>query len=166
MVYKKAMLISRNSKLYIRFSFVTVRFFFVAVSVNGSNVTVEYCAGENVTLVCRTDLAVVNWLHIHLETAKQRVINAKSDDGYRAVASSVNGSYSLLIPNAQANDSGWYVCVEENIPQRSSTTVRKHLVLVTGRSDVMLFCVFHLLICCKVITGKYSLGTYSGLPNI
>jgi hypothetical protein len=101
-----------------------------------SSTTVERHAGENVTLVCVSNMTTVNWLHVDFETAEQRKISGKNDDSDRTV-SGLNGNYTLFIRNAQANDGGWYICVEEDSVPESFTTVKKHLftVLISGKSQ-------------------------------
>jgi Immunoglobulin V-set domain len=86
-----------------------------------SAVNVSERVSSSVTLPCTINGSVsICWLYIHFDTAQQSKIYGNGQltnnlaGKFRAVADPATGNYSLILFNAQMNDSGWYVCVSES----------------------------------------------------
>ena len=86
-----------------------------------SAVNVSEIVSSNVTLPCTISGDVsISWLYIHSDTGQQIKISGngpirkKYEGKFSAVTDSATGNYSLILFNAQTNDSGWYVCISES----------------------------------------------------
>jgi Immunoglobulin V-set domain len=92
----------------------------VLSSSNVTNASIPCVTSENDT---------VSWLHINFETAEQFAIYRHGHvvhslkDKFKAVAGHASGNHSLVLINAQKDDSGWYVCVVENGKKISSSRI-------------------------------------------
>ena len=86
-----------------------------------SVVNVSEIVSSNVTLPCIVNGDVsISWLYIHFDTGQQIKIYGNSritsnhEGKFSAVTDPATGNYSLILFNAQMNDSGWYVCISES----------------------------------------------------
>jgi Immunoglobulin V-set domain len=102
-----------------------------------SVVNVSQAVSGKVTLPCTiSGEGSISWLYIHLDTAQQIKVygNNRAANNYEAkfsaAADPATGNYSLILFNAQINDSGWYVCISES----GRTVVSQHIInlLVSG----------------------------------
>jgi hypothetical protein len=97
-----------------------------------SNVTEQVIVGDNVTMSCKiSGTGPVSWLYVHYGTAEQftvyrdHTVIVEQFKDRLAATSRVSGDHSLLLVKAQLNDSGWYVCVDED------TVVKKYVTALS-----------------------------------
>jgi hypothetical protein len=97
-----------------------------------SNVSVN----SSVTLPCNiTRGDSVSWLYIRTDTAQQfkvyggDQVTDKFTGKIRDATDRANGNYSLLLVDAQTEDSGWYVCTSEIVASKTNRTIAsKHII--------------------------------------
>jgi hypothetical protein len=114
--------------------------FFCTVSCDhyDSAVALSHLTGNNIILPCAIgDNDDVSWLYIDFDTGQQLNIygggRVKKSYKERIIPATdcATGNCSLKLLNAQTNDSGWYVCVNE----RNEVITSKHVVTLIMTSE-------------------------------
>jgi hypothetical protein len=103
-----------------------------------SAVSLSAVIGNNVTLPCDAgDRDSVSWLYVDFHTAQQFKVygGGQVKNNYREkivlVTNCTTGNCSLILINAQTNDSGWYICVSE----RDDVITGKRVVTLNVASE-------------------------------
>jgi hypothetical protein len=99
---------------------------------------------NNVTLPCSADdPSKVNWLYIDFHTAQQfkvygeGQVKNKFKERISIDTNCATGNCSLILINAQTNDSGWYICVSKT--GHNVTSKRIVTLNVTSEYDYLRF---------------------------
>jgi hypothetical protein len=111
-----------------------------AVSTNSgyydSVVMLNASTGSNVALSCTVTRGdSVSWLYIRMNTTQQSKVYGDRQVLNRFAGKIIdatdraNGNYSLILSDAQTEDSGWYVCISETVTSRTERNVASKVII-------------------------------------